>query len=368
MLQLDPVAAIYVYHQLFPQAGQLLTRRGFMCRVRLQRFGQGTIYPHEETHSAAKQDRLHLLRATRANLSQVFGLYPDPAGQCQQLLEEAVADQAPVEATDHLGVVNRLWPVSDIKRIADLAGLMNPRPLFIADGHHRYETACDFRDELQTAGAIGPNHAAHYVLMTCVATSDPGLTVLPTHRLFRGLPPIHALDLAQRLAGLFSTTMAGQGPSGATSVWQRIARENDQGTIGLYAGADQQWMLARINQAGQDRMAQLAPEHSPDWHALGVSILHRLIIESLLDAADLPKPMYVHSVEEVVQFLQAGDLTGRDATGQQGSGGDFPLAALVMPAQVPHVQTISQHAERMPAKSTFFYPKLLSGLVINPLE
>jgi hypothetical protein len=115
-------------------------------------------------------------------------------------------------------------------------------------------------------------------------------------------------------------------------------------------------------------MAEVAADHSADWQGLGVSILHRLVIDTLLDAPNLPAPKYVRHVEEVVRGLKKGDAAGRDATGQQGSGGRFELAALVMPATVEHIRAISSHGERMPAKSTYFYPKLLSGLVINPLE
>jgi uncharacterized protein (DUF1015 family) len=137
----------------------------------------------------------------------------------------------------------------------------------------------------------------------------------------------------------------------------------------LYTAADDQWTIARITDAGRRRMAEAASDHSPDWQALGVSILHRLLIENLLaPRSSLPAPKYVRDIDEVVRSLKEGDAAGRDATGQTGTGGRFELAALVMPATVDHIRTISSHGERMPAKSTYFYPKLLSGLVINPLE
>jgi uncharacterized protein (DUF1015 family) len=368
VLQREPVPAFYVYHQMFEHEGQTLTRRGFMCRVRLERFGEGKIFPHEETHAAAKADRLNLIRATRANLSQVFGLYPDPSNQAQSILEHAIEGQIPLEATDHLGVVHHLWAVTDIKTIADLSSSMNPRPVFIADGHHRYETACNYRDQLPANEGIHPGHAANYVMMMCVGMSDPGMAVLPTHRLFRGLPSISSRELAQRLDGLFTVRIAGQGPDHASDAWTEIQTEDQQGVIGLFAGADQRWLVARIIEAGQARMAEVAADRSADWQGLGVSILQRLVVETLLEQEDLPKPLYVHSVHEVIDHLERGDQAGRDATGQQGLGGPFPLAALVMPATLEHIRSISEHGERMPAKSTYFYPKLLSGLVVNPLD
>jgi hypothetical protein len=186
--------------------------------------------------------------------------------------------------------------------------------------------------------------------------------------LFRGLKPITAGQLRERLGDCFTTELAGSGPDHARALWEEIEIEVAQSTLGLYTAADDQWTVARLTPMGQQRMAQLAAEHSADWQGLGVSILHRLIIDDLLDSPNLPAPKYVRDIEEVVRSLREGDQTGRDATGQAGTGGRFELAALVMPATVDHIRRISTQGERMPAKSTYFYPKLLSGLVINPLE
>jgi uncharacterized protein (DUF1015 family) len=367
----DP--AIYVYHQVFREGGTVHTRCGFMGRVRLERFGEGRIFPHEETHGAAKADRLKLWSACKANLSQIFSLFPDPENKVQNILETAIAGVAPLEATDHLGVVHRIWPVTDVPTITAVIAAMGDRPVYIADGHHRYETACNLRDQIaaelaQRGEKLSPEHPANYVLMMLVSMSDPGMLVLATHRLFRGLRPMSSAQLRDRLGDSFSAEPVGSGPERARSLWEEIEMEGDQATIGLYTAADGQWTLARLTDAGRERMAEAASEHSDDWQGLGVSILHRLIVETLLDAPNLPAPKYVRDIEEVVQGLKEGDAAGRDATGQAGTGGRFELAALVMPATVEYIRAISSHGERMPAKSTFFYPKLLSGLVINPLE
>ncbi|MCA9266879.1 MAG: DUF1015 domain-containing protein, partial [Planctomycetales bacterium] len=160
VLQADPDPAVYVYHQEFEAEGQRHVRRGFMCRVKLEPFGTGKIYPHEETHSGPKADRLKLTQACQANLSQIFGLFPDEENAAQELLEAAVAGAAPLEATDHLGVVHRMWPVTDVQVLSQLEGIMGPKPVFIADGHHRYETACNYRQQLQDAGQLTPDHPA----------------------------------------------------------------------------------------------------------------------------------------------------------------------------------------------------------------
>jgi uncharacterized protein (DUF1015 family) len=368
LMQVDPDPAIYVYHQSFSHGGHEVTRRGFMARVRLERFGEGKIYPHEETHSGPKQDRLLLTKATRANLSQIFGLYPDSENAAQNQLEEAVFGHTPLTATDHLGVVHRMWPVTNVKVLSDVAAIMDPLPMFIADGHHRYETACNYRDWLAEQGPLDPNHPANFVLMQCVSMSDPGLLVLPTHRLFRGLKPIGSDLLQSRLGACFNTRTIAKGADRAPSLWEDLEIINEQGRLAFYTAADDTWTHADITAEGARRMASLAAEHSADWQGLGVSILHRLVMENLLRHKELPKPMYVHSAEEVAEALRKGDTVGRDATGQMGAGGRFELACLVMPATVDHVRAISEHGERMPAKSTYFYPKLLGGMVVHLLE
>ncbi len=346
--------AFYVYHQVFAYAGQEFTRRGFMGRVRLERFGEGKIYPHEETHASAKADRLRLTKACKANLSQIFGLYPDPENEAQERLEQAVVGKTPLEAVDHLGVVHRMWPVTDLRVTGDVAAIMDPKPTFVADGHHRYETACNYRDWLaEREGPLPENHPANFVLMMCIGMNDPGLLVLPTHRLFQGPAPLTSDELIAKLGPYFTTRLAGKGPDLADTVWGELEVEGEQGNIGLYAAKDDRWVVARITDAGQAKMAELAPDRSDDWRSLGVSILHRLIVENLLGGKEWPKPKYVHLVEEVVEGLHTDE---------------YPLAAVVMPATIEHIRAVSEHGERMPPKSTYFYPKLLSGLVFNPLE
>ncbi|MFM9116138.1 MAG: DUF1015 domain-containing protein, partial [Planctomycetota bacterium] len=239
VLQLESDPAIYVYHQVFQDGGREVVRRGFMARVQLERFGEGKIYPHEETHGAAKLDRLLLTRACRANISQIFGLYPDPQNAAQERLERAIVGQQPLQATDHLGVVHRLWVVTDVATITEVSALVDPQPMYIADGHHRYETACNYRDELIAAvGPLPASHPANFVLCMCVSMSDPGMVVLPTHRLFRGVTARTAEQLAEQLGDNFTTTNAGEGPAQAVAVWDEIAAAGRQETIGFYTAAD----------------------------------------------------------------------------------------------------------------------------------
>ncbi len=360
VLQHEPDPAVYVYHQIFDYDGRTYTRRGFMTRVKLVRFGEGNIYPHEQTHAKAKDDRLRLTRACQANMSQIYGLYPDPSNSAQNLLEAHIAGQAALEAVDHLGVTHRLWPVTDQALIQQVAGLVEDKPMFVADGHHRYETACNYRDELAQAagGTLPDDHPAQFVLTMVMSMDDPGLIVLPTHRLFHGCASIDSAELTSRLQDWFDCEPAGEGPSAAHAVWKQIEELDDQGVFGLFTAKDQRWTLVTANDSTAAKMLEVAGDQSEDWRSLGVAMLHQLIVDELLGMKGHPKPNYVHLIDEVVAGLE-----GRLEGDQQ-----YPIAALVMPATVEDIRRVSLHKERMPAKSTYFYPKLLSGLVVNPLD
>ena len=201
----DSDQTLYAYHQDFEVEGRRHTRRGFMARVRLEPFGTGRIYPHEQTLAGPKADRLKLFHATAMNLSPVFGLYPDPGGEVTAALERATSHKLPLQATDHLGVVSKLWPVADQAVVSAVTGLLGPKPVFIADGHHRYETGLHYRDDLKANGAVrDDDHPANFILMMLVSMSDPGLIILPTHRLISGLPGLTADRLAGLLAPYFT--------------------------------------------------------------------------------------------------------------------------------------------------------------------
>ena len=356
ILQQEERPAIYVYHQIYEVEGKKYVRKGFMCGCRAVPFGYGMVYPHEITMSGPKLDRLMLTTATKMNLCQIFGLYPDEEGSIQSILENALAQGKYIDsasATDHLGVLNKMWVVEDEEIIKQVVSAMAPKPIFIADGHHRYETACTYRQQIDDMGLLHSDHPANYVLMVCVAMEDPCLIVMPTHRLFPGLPELTSKELATKLGKCFRLETMGNGVDAAHEVWQRIEQEQRQDAIGLYTAKDDCWSLTSLTAEGKAKMDEVAQDHHPEWRELGVSLLHRLIVETLLGVPEPPKPEYVHLVDEAVLGLHAGN---------------FPLAALVMPATVEHIRTLSLLGDRMPAKSTYFYPKLIGGFVFNPLE
>ncbi|HKA60920.1 MAG TPA: DUF1015 domain-containing protein [Methylomirabilota bacterium] len=347
--------ALYVYHQEFDWAGCYYVRKGFMGRVRVEEFGKGKIYPHEQTLSGPKADRLALTKATKMNLSPVFGLYPDSTGAVNAALEAATRGKTPLIAQDHLGVVHKLWPVTDVAAINTARSQLQELRIFIADGHHRYETANDYRNWLIEQGQFrGEADPANFVLMMLVGMSDPGLAILPTHRLVSGLPALSAADLKAALSSHLELELMGHGAAAAQKTWERIETEGEQNVFGFGTAADGEWLFGRVTD--DSPMATLAPEQTEAWRELGVSLLHKLIIDHLL-AKKYPTAKrefkYVHLLEETADAIAAKSCQ---------------LACLVPPAQIEHVEEIASKFEKMPPKSTYFYPKLLTGLVFNALD
>jgi len=351
-LRQDTARALYVYEQEFEAEGTTYTRRGFFARVRLEPFETGSIYAHEQTMSGPKEDRLKLYRATGFNLSPVFGLYPDPEGAVFRLLEPFTRKSPPREAKDHLGVTNRLWVVTDTQAVSAVIGLMGPKPVFIADGHHRYETGLKYLEERRAAGEVPDDEAApNFTLMLLVGMSDPGLIILPTHRLVCGLPPMTSARVQDALKGHFDIVEQ-FGPD-ARACWEHIEMDGSQALLGFGTVADGRWFAAKLRDPGV--MAGLAPEQSPDWQGLGVSILHKLVLEKLVPEklGGTPSLKFVHLLKEVTDAVAAKACQ---------------LAVLVPPAGMGHVERIAGHREKMPQKSTYFYPKVLTGLVFNSLK
>ena len=194
----------------------------------------------------------------------------------QRKLDSAVEGTLPREATDHLGTISRLWPVTDSTLVSEVTGLMGPKPLVIADGHHRYETACHYLAERRAAGEVlNADSAANFALMLFVATSDPGLLVHPTHRLLSGLDGLTADARQKLLSGHFEVEAA----ASAEEAWHKIELDGSQSILGFGTSADQRWLVARF--VKPEVMDELAAEHSATWCGLGVSILHKLVIDEI---------------------------------------------------------------------------------------
>jgi uncharacterized protein (DUF1015 family) len=342
---------MYAYEQEFTVEGQTFTRRGFLARVRLEPFGTGRIFPHEQTIAAHKADRLKLYHATGFNISPVFGLYPDDEGEVFAKIEPLIRNAPPITATDHLGVVNRFWAITDSHILSQLIGAMGPKPVFIADGHHRYETGLKYLEEQKAAGRVQDDESpANFCLMMLVGMSDPGLRILPTHRLVGGLPDIDTDKLEALLDEYFEIVADFDS---AAECWEQVQLEDSQNVLGFGSVSDGKWLVAKLKDA--KIMETLAPEQSSEWRGLAVSILHKLVLEKLV-AEKLgggAKCTYVHLLKEVTDSVTAKGCQ---------------LVCLVPPCSMQDVEEIAGHREKMPPKSTYFYPKILTGMVFHSLK
>ncbi|HMF14448.1 MAG TPA: DUF1015 domain-containing protein, partial [Gemmataceae bacterium] len=332
ILAQDSARALYVLHQEFEIEGRRHVRKGFLARVRLEPFGQGRVYAHEETFAGPKADRLRLFQATGMNLSPIFALFPDPENSVQSRLDAAVSRALPLEAVDHLGTVSRMWPVTDQHLVSAVSGSMAAKPLFIADGHHRYETALSYLEEQRAAGEV-PNAeaAANFVLMACVGMSDAGLLILPTHRLVSGFGGTNSQRLRAALGEHFTLEPAGIGEHGTRAAWEAIQLDGGQSILGLGTSADGAWQTARFHSPAL--VAEFAPGHSPAWQNLAVSILHVAVLGQLVPRGYGGKPecRYVHSLREVEEDVAAKRCD---------------LAVLVPPVTMTHVEQIAGNLEK----------------------
>ena len=348
----DP--AIYVCQQTFTHEGIEYVRRGMLVRVRLEPLSTGRIFPHEETMPGPKADRLRLMHATHANLSPVFSLYPDATNAAQETLQESITGQPPIECRDHLGFLHRLWPVTDPATISSVQRLIHSQPAFIADGHHRYETALKYLEEMKQAGRVtSPDAPANFVMMMLTSMSDSGLLILPTHRVVSGLPNVTTAQLQEILAPYFELEPIGVSSEAAQAAWRGLEEKGGSSWLAFGTASDQTWLLARLRDVGD--IQRRAPDHSADWCRLGVSVLQVLVLGELLPEAlgTSGTCSYFHRVDEVARKLEAGDAQ---------------IGVLVPSATMADVERIAGRREKMPPKSTYFFPKVPSGLVINPLE
>ncbi len=348
ILAVDETPALYLYEEAFSVAGREYRFRGFVCRVKLEPFEKGVILPHEETLSGAKQDRMNLMRATGCNFSQIYSLYSDPAGETRDLLS-ALSSGAPDSCfTDGDGVTHRLWiaPESEVTR--RVCAQFADRKLYIADGHHRYETALQYRDRLRQEGA-NPGDS-DFVMMFLVDLENEGLVVFPTHRIVANLPAFTAGSLPQRLADRFAA--AAYETDAALLDALREAYDAHETAFG-YCDRVGRWLLTLRDPAVMD--ARL-PGQSAALRGLDVSVLHSLILEDELgiDRENLA------GQKNLTYTRDAAEATAAVAAGAD-------CCFLLNPTRVDEIAAVARAGEKMPQKSTYFYPKLITGLVMNKI-
>jgi len=354
VLRQDALPGYYLYQQVFSQNGQQYTRTSLLARVRLEPWSSKVVLPHEHTMSKPKDDRLKLLRACATNLSPIMSLYDDPQGRIRRLLG-AYADKAEVQITDEVGEGHRLQHITDPAQIDLIQDFFAERQLYIADGHHRYETALNYREEIrEQRRQLHVDDAVQFVLMALVDVDDPGLLVLPTHRLLSGLLTTVLRTLStEQLARYFTVSELGSGVTSDVLLAQ-LAQAGTTEPALVLSTAEQNWLL-RLNEQGRRRMAESG--HSAAWNELDVAVAHTLILEALLgiQTEDVTAGTYLRYTRDAQQAVQAVHT------------GEAQAALLLNATRVRQIRDVSQADDRMPQKSTYFYPKLITGLVMNPL-
>jgi uncharacterized protein (DUF1015 family) len=340
----DSEAAIWPLEQDYVGPdGRSRTRRGFLARVRVEEYGPGRIRPHERTHPGPKEDRLRLTRATKANLSPIFALYSDPRQLAWAALESAMGAEPWAQTVDPDGTVNRLWRVSDPEAIKLVQKAAADAELLIADGHHRFETARVYAEEL------GDEGGHRYVLMCLVALEDPGLTVFPTHRLLSDLTPEKREALRTAIERDFDVSVL-------DSVEALPPASNDRLELG-YLDAYHKRPL-RLTLKDSAAVDAALPGRSEPYRRLDTAVTEALLLKGALGMTDdqidhFQGLWYARDDEEAINAVLSGE---------------YDAALFMAPTPVDRVQAVAASGESMPPKSTYFVPKVPTGLLFNPLE
>ena len=340
----DEQPALWALEQTYTGPdGQVRKRTGFLARVRVEEYGPGRIRPHERTHPGPKEDRLRLTRATKANLSPIFSLFDDPDGTVEATASAATKGEPWGSATDEDGTVNRMWRIADETAISTITDALKTTELLIADGHHRYETARVYAEEI---GGDGPER---YVLMCLVSLEDQGLTVFPTHRLLRDLTPDQQEALASAIRRDFDVRRLDSTAELAPAYGQPVS----MGYIDAHFR--QPFMLTLKDQALADAAL---PDHAEPYRRLDTAVLEALILKQALNLTD----------DDIDHLHGLGYARNFDEALAAVMNGDYDAAFFVAATPIEQVREVAAAGESMPPKSTYFFPKVPTGLLFNPLD
>ncbi len=352
VLMREDVPAFYVLHQTVTLPdGSTRTRKGLIAALELSRFDEGIVLPHERTHSGPKVDRLNLMRATEVNFGHIFMLYP--GGKINDLLGAALEGQPGFELREMFehDVVQQFWPVTDPEVIQAVVDEMAPqRNLIIADGHHRYETALNYRDEMRAKYPDAPANAGfNYRMVTLVSMEDPGLVILPTHRQIYAYDKMTGQEALEKAKDYFVVTPVADRAALETALAEA---EPTHPCFGFYDG---NYAVLKLKDPAV--LEELLPDRSADWRLLDVSILHELFIERVLG---LDKEVVER--KENIEYLRDPQM-GYDAVDQ----GKANFLLVMNPTRMEQVRDCTAAGEKMPQKSTDFFPKVIGGLVMMPI-
>lgn len=355
VLKQDQRPAFYLYQQEFTVLGKTLVRTGFLATIRAEGYASGNVLPHEETLPKHKQDRFRLMQHTYANFSPILGLFAQKSLEIDHALAAQAKDKAPeLDFCDADGVRHRLWKIDDPATVAkveaDLAGLK----IYIADGHHRYETCSLFAEEARKQGKSD----CDYMMIALINLYDSGLVVLPTHRLVKLMPGSEADLLAALTKVGFTIIKVGNGDKQAAL--EALLGRMEQGgkeipSFGLYL-ADRFYLLQLLHK--ETALAKLPADKSEAYRNLDVTLLHSLILEPLfgIGPQELAAEGYIGYTRDNQEAVDAVDR------------GEYACSFLMNSTLVEELLAVAEAGEKMPQKSTFFYPKIIAGLAINKLQ
>jgi uncharacterized protein (DUF1015 family) len=355
----DP--AFYVYEMEYAAGKRPKKLRGFICLVKIEDYDSGIVKPHETTLSGPKTDRLNLLRACKASFSQIFSLFSDPQGKVSGILGK-IARQPEMEVKKSDGVLHRVWTLTDQGDIEAIVREMADKPFFIADGHHRYDTALNYRNERRSAaGSFTGEEPYNYAAMYLARLEDPGLTILPAHRaLFnlRGFQPRRFEEALNKYFDIERIDFNEQSePADRRTVLETMAHRADHAHVfGMRVKGESSYYLLTLRSEAD--MDALVPDKSPAYRRLDVSILHHLVIDTLLGIK-----METHELGLNIEYIKdAGEAVDNI------QDGTADVVFFMNPTKVQEVKDVAAAGERMPQKATYFYPKLLTGLVAHKIE
>ncbi len=346
ILQIDTTPTFYIHEQSFTINDTKKKRLGLIACVKMEPWEKRIIFAHENTFQKAKSDRLELMRACNANISPIFGLYEDPGGKVTKLMQAKSLLSKLIIETTFGNETHRVWKANEPEFVQRCSHFIVPKPIYIADGHHRYETSLTYRDErLQKTPTSTGYESYNFVMMTLVAFSDPGLVMLPIHRLIKNIKSPRFEHLKEELAKYFDLKV-----SPLDSIELTENKSTGIKLIGLETN-----MVITMKPLSMVQLNNLIPgEHSSTYKRLDVSILEHVIIENILglqnDSEDIT---YTPDTRHAVKLVQTGQ---------------YQLAFILSPMSVSTIKVISDAGDRMPRKSTYFYPKLPTGLVMNRLD
>lgn len=356
ILKQEDAQAIYIYDQEFLSGNRWLARRGFISLVKLEPFDKGYIYPHEQTLPGPKADRLKLTQSCRANLSSIFALFPDENNAIDSYLSTTTVTRPEVDFTDDTGVKNKLWVIKEKQTIDKLVTLMKEKPLFIADGHHRYETALVYKEQMHKENSQSGNDlSSDYVMMVCVSMNNNGLKILPAHRLVCNIRDYHLDRILKSLQESFTVELLGKGCA-VEDFMSQLNNETKGHTFVMYVGQENAYYKLRLS--NEKVLDMVFTNNHPEWKHLDAGILHGMIIDKILgiNSNDVTLKDYVKYVKdeaEAVSLVRSGQ---------------YQLAFFLNPTRIEQVREIAMARKVMPPKSTYFYPKLITGIVINSLN